>query len=61
MLLCSFPPTALARHTLIHFKDEIIGATEKKKKKMGRIRFQQEGTKVIERVQSPIEQLFLSE
>lgn len=33
----------------------------KKKKKMGRIRFQQEGTKVIERVQSPIEQLFLSE
>ena len=32
-----------------------------KKKKMGRIRFQRGGTKVMERVQSPIEQLFLSE
>lgn len=36
MLLCSFPPTALARHTFIHFKDEIFGATEKKKKKDGK-------------------------
>ena len=53
-------PTALIRHILIHFKDEIFGATGVKKK-MGRIRFQREGTKVSQRVQSPTEQLFLSE
>lgn len=33
MLLFCLPPTALTRHILIHFKDEIFGATEKKKKK----------------------------